>query len=249
MQPSPETVTNVLGAANGAASTLDAAAILHLLHTGGLTVYPLAVCSVVGFAIVIERLWRYWGLVPRTRDLTKRIVDALARRDIAEAQTICAATKHPMAEVFLDGLRWKNIALEDLERVLDTSKNEAVTDLKRGLWVLGTIGSLAPFVGLFGTVVGIMRAFHEMARQGVGGFEVVAAGISEALIATAAGLAVAIVALAFYNYMQVRVSNIASTFTRAAERFVQALLYVESAGTVTSVPTPEGVPGGHQQPA
>jgi biopolymer transport protein ExbB len=88
-----------------------------------------------------------------------------------------------------------------------------------------------------------------MGVQGVGGFEVVAAGISEALIATAAGLAVAIVALAFYNYMQVRVGNIASVFTRSSERFVQALLYVESAGSMASAPTPEEVPGGHQQPA
>jgi biopolymer transport protein ExbB len=100
--------------------------------------------------------------------------------------------------------------------------------MKRGLWVIGTIGSLAPYVGLFGTVIGIMRAFNEMAEQGAGGFEVVAAGISEALVATAAGLFVAIVALAFFNYLQVRVGSIASTYSRSCERFVQALLYVES---------------------
>jgi hypothetical protein len=139
VQPTPETVTSaaqaVAGAANGATTTLDASTILHLLHTGGLTVYPLAACSVIALSIVMERLWRYKGLARGTRDLTKRVVDALARRDISEAQTICAATRQPMAEVFLDGLRWKNIALEDLERVLDTSKNEAVTDLKRGPWV------------------------------------------------------------------------------------------------------------------
>jgi biopolymer transport protein ExbB/TolQ len=80
----------------------------------------------------------------------------------------------------------------------------------------------------------------------VGGFEVVASGISEALVATAAGLAVAIVALAFYNYLQVRVGNIAQGFARATERYVQALLFVESA--VAENGEREGS-GGHLQPA
>jgi len=70
---------------------------------------------------------------------------------------------------------------------------------KRNLWILGTIGSASPFVGLLGTVVGIVRAFNDMAEKGAGGFSVVAGGISEALIATAFGLIVAIVALLGYN--------------------------------------------------
>jgi biopolymer transport protein ExbB len=84
-------------------------------------------------------------------------------------------------------------------------------------------------VGLFGTVVGIIRAFQEMAKHGAGGFEVVAAGISEALIATAAGLAVAIVALMIFNYLQTRAGAIAGSYHRSCERFVQALLYLEAA--------------------
>ena len=93
--------------------------------------------------------------------------------------------------------------------------------------MIGTIGSLAPYVGLFGTVVGIIRAFGDMAEHGAGGFEVVAAGISEALIATAAGLAVAIIALMFFNFLQTRVGAISAVHSRSCERFVQALLYVE----------------------
>jgi biopolymer transport protein ExbB/TolQ len=97
------------------------------------------------------------------------------------------------------------------------------------LWVLGTIGSLAPFIGLFGTVWGILRSFHDMATQGSGGFAVVASGISEALVATAAGLLVAIIALAFFNWLQVRNNAVSGLFSRSCERLVQALLYVESA--------------------
>ena len=94
--------------------------------------------------------------------------------------------------------------------------------------MIGTVGSLAPFVGLFGTVIGVIRAFADMATHGTGGFAVVANGIAEALIATALGLGVAIVALAIFNYLQVRVGALSAVFARACERLVQALLYVES---------------------
>ena len=91
------------------------------------------------------------------------------------------------------------------------------------------MGSLAPFVGLFGTVVGIIRAFGDLAQEGgAGGFELVAASLSEALIATAAGLGVAIVALALYNYLNTRVSALAAIYARGAERLVQAIIFVEA---------------------
>ena len=89
------------------------------------------------------------------------------RRDVEGARSLCEKTKTPISEIFLEAMRWKNIAIEDLERVLATSRQEAAQTLKRGLWVIGTIGSLAPYVGLFGTVVGIIRAFQAMAEHGV----------------------------------------------------------------------------------
>jgi biopolymer transport protein ExbB len=202
--------------------------ILALLHEGRLTTYPLGVLSVVVFAIAFERMWRYRGLDGTTRDLTRKLVDCLVKRDVAAARTLCEASKTPMAEVFGEGLRWRNVALEDLNQILHTARLEVVMELRRGLWFVGTIGSLAPYIGLFGTVVGIMRAFGAIAESGDAGFAVVSAGISEALIATAVGLLVAIVALLLFNWLQTRVSNIAATFTRASERFVQALLYLEA---------------------
>ena len=208
---------------------MDANRILELLNQGGLTVYPLALGSVLTLWILVERLWRFRGIAQATRQLTHDTIEKLVRRDLAGARSLCEASKAPIAKIFLEAMRWRNIALEDLERVIATSRQEAAAGLKRGLWVVGTIGSLAPYVGLFGTVVGIIRAFQDMAEHGAGGFEVVAAGISEALVATGAGLFVAIVALLFFNYLQVRVGAIAATYARACERFVQALLYVEAA--------------------
>jgi biopolymer transport protein ExbB len=215
---------------------LDAQELLRLLYLGRLTVYPLAVASVIVLAIVLERMWRFRGSDRSTRALTREVIDLLVRRDVDGARTRLEKAKAPISEVFLEAMRWKNIALEDLEGILATSRQELTTDLKRGLWVVGTIGSLAPYVGLFGTVVGIIRAFQDMAEHGAGGFEVVAAGISEALVATAAGLFVAIVALLFFNYLQVRVGQISATYARSCERFVQALLFLEAASEPTGAP-------------
>jgi len=227
--------------------------IIELLRLGALTVVPLGILSVWGLGILLERLWRYRGLAKKTRELTRKVVGALAQRDISAAVATCESIKTPMSDVFQEALRWRNVALEDLDRILATSRAEAVAELRRGLWVLGTIGSLAPFIGLFGTVIGIMRAFQDMAVEGVGGFEVVAAGISEALVATAVGLLVAIVALAFFNWLQVRVGGIAGVFQRSSDRLVQALLYVEATGggapPASGDSTPQGVQGGDFQPA
>ena len=229
---------------------MDAQYLLQLLHDGGLTVYPLGLGSLVALSILIERLLRYRGIAKRTRDLTRQTVEALVRRDLESARSLCEKSKSPVAAIFLEAMRWKNVALEDLERVLATSRQEAAADVRRGLWVIGTIGSLAPYVGLFGTVVGIIRAFQDMAEHGAGGFEVVAAGISEALVATGAGLFVAITALLFFNYLQVRAAGIAAVYARSCERFVQALLYVETAGS-TSGQAQDGseVPSGELAPA
>ena len=96
--------------------------VLELLHQGRLTVYPLGVLSVIVFAIALERLWKYRGLDAATRELTRKLVDTLVRRDLAAARTLCEASRTPMSEVFGEGLRWRNIALEDLDHVLSTAR-------------------------------------------------------------------------------------------------------------------------------
>jgi biopolymer transport protein ExbB len=218
--------------------------ILGLLAMGWLYTGPLAFGSVLTLAIFVERLWRYRGLEKEGRTLSAAVVDKLAQRDLDGARRVCQKAQGPLGEIFLDALRWKNIALEDLERVLATGRAELVSGLKRGLWIVGTVGSLAPFIGLFGTVIGIIRAFADMAEHGAGGFAVVAQGISEALVATALGLFVAIVALAFYNYLNTRVGNVSSTYARACERLVQAILYAETAGGSASAERTREVPDG-----
>ena len=110
-----------------------------------------------------------------------------------------------------------------VESVTRRAAAAEITHLESWMSLLGTIGSTAPFIGLFGTVVGIMRAFHHMAQTGAGGFAVVASGISEALVATALGLGVAIIAVALYNYFQVRLADLGTTMRVGITRFVDGV--------------------------
>ena len=143
------------------------------------------------------------------------------QRDLAIA--ICKQNSHsPAGRIFL------NILDREAGQRLDATNNfaieamfEEMQNLKKHLWILGTVASSAPFIGLLGTVVGIIKSFESMAIAGTGGFAVVAAGISEALVATALGLAVAIIAVIFYNYFQTRLSSLNALFRIQVGKILQ----------------------------
>ncbi len=198
---------------------------VHLIRQGAISTYPLIACSIVMLAVVVERLWALRGAVSSAGALTATLVPLLARGDLGgAAEAVRTHRRCPARRVFSDVLEAAPGApLEALERVADERQFEEVEASGSYLWILGTIGSSAPFIGLFGTVVGIMRAFHSMALVGTGGFGVVAGGISEALIATALGLAIGIVSLVFYNYLQNRVERIDGALRIGSARLLEAV--------------------------
>ena len=202
--------------------------LIDLLIMGWLSNIPLAFGSIVTLTVFFDRVRQFRGLETRSRELASQVIDTLVKPDLDGARRVCEGSDLPVAKMILETLRWQNIAVEDYDRVLATLRADMTSEMRRGIWLIGTVGSLAPFVGLFGTVIGIIRAFADMAKGGGGGFVVVAGSLSEALIATAAGLGVAIVALSLYNYLNTRVGAISGTYARAAERLVQAILYVEA---------------------
>ncbi|MFM8316067.1 MAG: MotA/TolQ/ExbB proton channel family protein [Deltaproteobacteria bacterium] len=170
----------------------------QLFITGGWVMWPLLVFSVLSWAVILERIYTYFTLRPKLAEIATSLIQSLRSGDSTTARQICMAGKPQISDVFINALETKR-PRELAERMTERSRVRLMGNLKRNLWILGTIGSASPFVGLLGTVVGIVRAFHDMAEKGAGGFSVVAGGISEALIATAAGLVVAIVALITYN--------------------------------------------------
>lgn len=160
--------------------------------------WPLLVFSVITWAIVIERTFFFIKVRRQIGGLGNSLLKDLRSGDTAAAKLLLQNQKPELTEVFLPAVEPKKN--KDLaERNVDRSRVRLMGYFKKNLWLLGTVASASPFVGLLGTVVGIVKAFHEMSEKGAGGFSVVAGGISEALIATAAGLIVAIIALVTYN--------------------------------------------------
>lgn len=204
---------------------MEGLSILDMIQQGWLATYPLIAFSVVTVSIICERTWALRNHVRDTLQLAGEICPVLARGEIPKALDHARTrVETPAGRIFIDVLeRHASDSLEYLSDLTEEKRFEEVEALKGPLWVLGTVGASAPFIGLFGTVVGIIKAFHNMAIMGSGGFSVVAAGISEALVATALGLGVAIVAVIFYNYFQTRIERIEAALTIACNRVLDAI--------------------------
>ena len=199
--------------------------MLTMIQQGWIATYPLIFMSIVSLTVIAERLWSFRNLVGGTAELTRGVHAELARGDVGAAlQQAETARGSAPGRVFAEVVRQGGtLDADELAELGAERRFEEMEQLKRPLWILGTVASSAPFIGLFGTVVGIIKAFHNMAALGSGGFAVVAAGISEALVATALGLGVAIIALVFYNYFQVRLDRIESALTIGTARLIEVL--------------------------
>jgi biopolymer transport protein ExbB len=189
--------------------------LLTLIENGGVVMYPLLLCSVVSIAVILERLWtltRAARGAARLHQVVTESTDEDTGRDagVGDALAISRRDTSPLGAVYKAVLS-KADADDDIRSRIAIRRHAEVTRrLRRYVWLLGTVGSLAPFIGLFGTVLGIIRAFESMAATGSGGFAVVAAGISEALIATAGGLLVGVLSIFAYNAFMVRIGNLSA---------------------------------------
>jgi len=188
--------------------------LIDIIHKGAIATYPLILLSIISLTVVLERLWSLRNLSSTTLRITESLLEPIRRgqRDLAVA--ICKQnSQSPAARIFLNMLdKGESQQLETANTFATEAMFEETQNLRKNLWILGTVASSAPFIGLLGTVVGIIKSFESMAIAGTGGFAVVAAGISEALVATALGLAVAIIAVIFYNYFQIRIANLNGLF-------------------------------------
>ncbi|MDD5628781.1 MAG: MotA/TolQ/ExbB proton channel family protein [Elusimicrobia bacterium] len=187
------------------------------------TLIILAFCSVLNITFMIERWWTIRRAQGSGDAILGHVHKLLQEGKAEAAQQYCH--KHPaaVAQVIHYGLLHAARPRRDLEELLASKRQEERLKLERYLGVLGTLGNVAPFIGLFGTVVGIIKAFRDLALSGGGGPAVVAKGIAEALVATAAGLVVAIPAVIIYNYFMRKVKAISVEMEVAATRLVVML--------------------------
>ena len=187
--------------------------LIDIIHKGAIATYPLILLSIISVTVIFERLWSLKSISSVTLRITESILEPIRKgqRDLAIA--ICKQNSNwPAGRIFLNVLDRETSGLEVANSFATEAMFEETQKLKKHLWILGTVASSAPFIGLLGTVVGIIKSFESMAIAGTGGFAVVAAGISEALVATALGLGVAIIAVMFYNYFQTRISTLNGLF-------------------------------------
>lgn len=187
---------------------------IQIIHKGAIATYPLILLSVISVAVVLERLWSLRNIGSMTLRLSESLTEPISKGQKDLALAICRQNSHcPAARIFINVIaRHGAETFETAGAVAAEAIFEETQKLRKHLWILGTVASSAPFIGLLGTVVGIIKSFESMAIMGTGGFTVVAAGISEALVATALGLGVAIIAVIFYNYFQTRIGNINGLF-------------------------------------
>ena len=161
--------------------------------------WMLVVLSIISIGIMLERMFYYWRLRINFAHFSEDITRLLLKDDYDSIAALCERTPSLESQTLLHGLEYRAKG----PKAMDESMNGYITGerqfLDRGLMVLGTLGNNAPFIGLFGTVIGIIKAFHDLANNPAGGPSVVMAGISEALVATAVGLLVAIPAVVAYN--------------------------------------------------
>lgn len=182
--------------------------IWQLVKSGGFTMYILLACSVLSIAIIIERFIYYRKRSKiRRKDFMNDIRSQLQNNNIKGALEICQNVDTPFSNVVYSGLSFYGHDEKEISNNMEREIVVETTILERFTSIVGTIGSVAVYIGLFGTVVGIIRAFHDIAASGTGGISVVISGISEALACTAAGLCVAVPAVIAYNYFIKKIDN------------------------------------------
>lgn len=188
----------------------------QLISDGGFIMYPLILCSLAIWTVAIQKFWFYSQFDRQFRILSEKATKLVEEKKYNEAKGLCHSV-HPLIGIPYLALLDKREDKEAWEGRVARRLSETREGLKNYLWILGTIGSSAPFIGLFGTVVGIIKSFDSIAKAGKSGFAVVAAGLSEALIATAAGILVAVLAVIFYNYFQTRIASLLLDFKNRLE--------------------------------
>ncbi len=180
----------------------------QLFRVGGVTIHLLLFFSVLSFTIIIERFLYYRKRSKPVREVFMAGVSGgISKGDISKALEVCKNTDTPFSKVVYSGLLLHGHNEVVVSNAMEREVTVETIKLEKFTSIVGTIGSTAVYVGLFGTVLGIIRAFHDIAKIGSGGFNVVVNGISEALVCTAAGLAVAVPAVIAYNYFVKKVDG------------------------------------------
>ena len=194
-----------------------------MVKAGGWLMLPLILCSIGAFAIIVERFWslRHEKILPKhlvATVWTSVKNDKLVRHDIEEL-----GKQSALGKVLTAGLINRDNDRDRIKESIEEQGREVVHELDQFLDTLGTIAAISPLLGLLGTVVGMIKVFSQITLHGVGNPGVLADGISQALVTTAAGLSIAIISLIFYRYFRRRVDTYVVEIEKEAIKMVDVL--------------------------
>jgi len=202
----------------------------HYLRLGGATLAIILAASVLAIGVAVERWIALWNIGADSRALTDAVGRHLLRGDVSAARGTVERSDTLLSDVYRTGferLERARSVTPGVEAAVERERAQLGLRMKKNLWILGTIGATTPFVGLFGTVYGIMRSFRELGLDveagGTGGTAAVMTGISEALVATAAGILVAVEAVVLFNYFQSRIARLNVEMRLQIEEFMEML--------------------------
>jgi len=204
--------------------------VLEIILAGGWLMVPILLCSTLAVAIVIERFWtlRKSKVIPE--ELSGMVEDWAARHELDGRHLEQLRRESPLGRIYAAALDNRNRSREVIKEAVEDTGRHVVHDLERFLNTLGTIAGISPLLGLLGTVVGMIKVFSAIMISGVGDANVLAGGISQALITTAAGLTVAIPSYFFYRFFRGMVAE----YVISMEKKAISLIDVIERGNVSS---------------
>jgi len=197
--------------------------MFQLIQQGGFTLYLLLIASLVTITVCLERTIRMRRASTDTLLFLSKLTRYLNDSRLDEAGTFCERSPSAIAAVATAGLTKHGRGKEEIRDTLVSAISIQNHLLSRNLSILATLATTTPYVGLFGTVLGIIRAFHDISITGSTGAQVVSRGISEALVCTAAGLGVAILAVFAYNFFQNWLTRFELDFEVVSSELLHAL--------------------------
>jgi len=197
--------------------------MLNYFLRGGIMMYPLFLASVLALAIVINKLYVLSRARTNERELIAKIKELLNQKMVEQAVALCKNAKGPVASILKAGLNQYGKGQEAIENAFESQASEEVPRLESYLPALATIAAVSTLMGFTGTVLGMIRAFDSIAAASATSPAIVASGISEALITTAAGLLIAIPTLLFYRYFIHRVDRFVSEIERYCKELIKSL--------------------------
>jgi biopolymer transport protein ExbB len=197
--------------------------MLEFVIKGGPVMVPLLLCSVISLSIIVERCLSLRRNRILKYDVLQRIEELLRDRKIPEASTLCKRYPSSMTRILLAAILNHDKSRQEIKEIIEDAGRQEVPVLERYLTILGTIASISVLLGLLGTVMGMIRTFNAIAALGYGHPEALASGISEALVATATGLVIAIPTLVLYNYFTSRVDSLVIEMEKNSLRMLSIL--------------------------